>query len=217
HLLAAFPEEDLMDRAIVQSAPLGIMRGRRRMTETMIELAESIDPAAPLEELAPLEATITETIASAPARYGMRVGMPCGVQYGRRPLPAEEEMRDAWLAAAGIPLLVGTTATEATLFTEPVAPARALRRLPLLGLPLHDAVVAAITRAVFDDGADTLARLWAAGGGPVRRYTVTWSAAGNPMSSPHGLDVALLFAREGNWRQVAAFTGTTWEDIRAAG
>src|SRR5699024_2366979 len=109
------------------------------------------------------------------------------------------------------------TAAEVTLFTEPMAVMRAMRRLPIVGVRLHDALVRRLTRAIFDDGADALARRWVAGGGTASRYRMTWSAAGNPIGSPHGLDVALLFAREDNWQHVVALQGSTWADVHAAG
>src|SRR5699024_11385703 len=37
------------------------------------------------------------------------------------------------------------------------------------------------------------------------------------IGSPHGLDVALLFAREDNWQHVVALQGSTWADVHAAG
>lgn len=217
HLLLAFPTERLMDRAVIQSAPLGIMRGRGAMTGAMNALADTATPDAPLQDLGDLQDAITAKVAGSSLRYGLRTGMPWGVQYGAPPLPSEEEVLDAWQGAAGIPLLIGTTATEVSLFTEPMAVMRGLRRLPLLGGRLHDALVRRLTRAIFDDGADELARRWAAGGGPTTRFRVTWAAAGNPIASPHGLDVALLFAREENWQQVTAFQGSTWADVSAAG
>lgn len=217
HLLIAFPHERLMDRAIIQSAPLGIMRGRGPMTTAMNALADTAAPDAPLEDIGNLQDAITAKVAGNSLRYGLRTGMPWGVQYGAPPLPCEERLLEAWQEAAGIPLLIGTTATEVTLFTEPMASMRGLRRLPLLGTRLHDALVRRLTRAIFDDGADALARRWAAGGGPVARYRMTWAAAGNPIGSPHGLDVALLFAREDNWNEVVALRGSTWADVHAAG
>lgn len=217
HLLLAFPAARLMDRAIIQSAPLGIMRGRGPMTTAMNALADTAAPDAPLRDIGDLQGAITAKVAGNSLRYGLRTGMPWGVQYGAPPLPPEEEVLDAWQDAAGVPLLIGTTATEVSLFTEPMAAMRRLRKLPLLGDRAHDALVRRLTRSVFDDGADELARRWAAGGGEATRFRVTWAAAGNPIASPHGLDVALLFAREENWQQVTAFQGSTWADVSAAG
>lgn len=217
HLLLAFPDERLMDRAIIQSAPLGIMRGRGPMTAAMNALADTAAPDATLADLGHLQEVITAKVAGNSLRYGLRTGMPWGVQYAAPPLPPEEQVLDSWQDAAGIPLLIGTTAAEVTLFTEPMAVMRAMRRLPIVGVRLHDALVRRLTRAIFDDGADALARRWVAGGGTVSRYRMTWSAAGNPIGSPHGLDVALLFAREDNWQHVVALQGSTWADVHAAG
>lgn len=217
HLLLAFPDERLMDRAIIQSAPLGIMRGRGPMTTAMNALADTAAPDAPLEDIGNLQDAITAKVTGNSLRYGLRTGMPWGVQYGAPPLPPESQLLKAWQDAAGIPLLIGTTATEVTLFTEPMAMMRRLRRLPGVGVGLHDALIRRLTRAIFDDGADVLARRWAAGGGPATRYRLTWSAVGNPLGSPHGLDVALLFAREENWQHVVALQGSTWADVHAAG
>src|SRR5690625_2787161 len=164
HLLLAFPDERLMDRAIIQSAPLGIMRGRGPMTAAMNALADTAAPDATLADLGHLQEVITAKVAGNSLRYGLRTGMPWGVQYAAPPLPPEEQVLDSWQDAAGIPLLIGTTAAEVTLFTEPMAVMRAMRRLPIVGVRLHDALVRRLTRAIFDDGADALARRWVAGG-----------------------------------------------------
>src|SRR5690625_7334249 len=71
-----------MDRAIIQSAPLGIMRGRGPMTAAMNALADTAAPDATLADLGHLQEVITAKVAGNSLRYGLRTGMPWG-EIGR--------------------------------------------------------------------------------------------------------------------------------------
>src|SRR5699024_7486884 len=138
-------------------------------------------PDATLADLGHLQAVITAKVAGNSLRYGLRTGMPWGVQYAAPPLPPEEQVLDSSQDAAGIPLLIGTTAADVTLSIEPTAAMPAMRRLQIVGVRLHAAPVRPFTRLIFDDWADALDRRWVAGGGTVSRYRMTWSAARNPI------------------------------------
>ena len=115
HLMASANGEHLFRRAIIQSAPLGIRTGRQRMTAAMTRGARNLAAEMSAAEIL----THQQRVLRASARFGLRGGMPFGIQYGRAPLPPEDQVESALDMAADIPVLIGTNADETSFFTSP--------------------------------------------------------------------------------------------------
>ncbi|WP_333782872.1 carboxylesterase family protein [Arthrobacter sp. H14] len=213
HLLAAAKGERLFHKAIVQSAPLGIARGRQRMTAAMLRATQDLDPALPAAAVLELE----RNVIRAGARHGLRSTMPFGIQYGHPPLPDEAEVEAAWDAAVDVPLLIGTTANETRFFVPAVPLLHAVSRVPLVGKALIAAMTGILSRIVYGAGADRFAGRHARGGGSAHRYTITWSAPGNRFGSPHTIDLPLLLGDEDVWRDAPLLGGATWKQVDEAG
>lgn len=213
-LLAATADEPaLFDRAIIQSAPFGLMRNRSAMTASMRRKAHTLTADAPLDNVLHMQRAIRPSAL----RFGLRVGMAFGVENGVYPAPPEKALTAAWDAQAHIPVLVGTTATEATYFLHAVPPFRALEKIPVIGPWLTRRLTQALTRRIYSDGADDFAALHARNGERATRYTVTWSAPRNPLRSPHIIDLPLLLGTEESWSGAGLTHGANWEDIDRAG
>ena len=142
--------------------------------------------------------------------------MPFGIQYGRAPLPPEDQVESALDMAADIPVLIGTNTDETSFFTSTVPPIAALSRWPLVGQALAQAIIRRTTAAVYGAATDQFARRHAQAGGTAHRYLLTWSAAGNRFGSTHGIDVALLFGTEEFWSDAAMLAGASWDEIEQA-
>ncbi|MFJ3667158.1 carboxylesterase family protein [Streptomyces sp. NPDC090106] len=213
--LMATPEaESLFTRAIVQSAPLGIMRGRARLNRALSRRADVIRDATPIEEVAEVQADVVR----AGARFGLKGAMPIAPQYGHAPLPAEREL-DAALrrAAPRIDVLIGTTSEEARLFLPMLpVPARWFRT-PFVGRVLERGVVAFCTWVVYARGARRFARRHRRAGGRVTRYVLSWSAPGNPVGAGHTIDLPLLLGDGTVWAKAALIDGASWDDVHADG
>ena len=210
HLLASDGTRGLFRRAVVQSAPLGIRRRRRRMSAALVRAVGELSPHAPAEEL--LEAQARAQTAA--RRFGLRAGMPFGTQYGHAPLPGEREVEARWREVApAVDVLVGTTAHEGSLFVDAVP----LLRLPVVGPPLHRAAVAVSTHLVFRRGARHLATLLARAGGRVHEYEVVWSPRGSRLGATHGVELPLLFESRTGWRDAAVLGEATEEEVHRAG
>lgn len=81
----AFPLVSM--RAIIQSAPLGISRGRAKMYAKMGQQVPTVNDDAPLEEILRLQTQIAESVRG----FGLKAAMPFGTQYGYYPLPSEAQ------------------------------------------------------------------------------------------------------------------------------
>lgn len=216
HLLAAFPNEPLMDRAILQSAPLGSRRSRDRLLPIVAKAISTVDDASTLDEILAVEEPILRS--GLKPRAGTAGTMPFGVQYGHDPLPLEAEVEDAWRhVAPRVPILVTTMSHEFRLFTRGMplvervgrqgkASEAALMRLEEWG-----------DRAVFTRGADELVELWRNAGGEALRCEIPWHAPGNPYGSAHGLDVLIQFGTRDIWEQARLVCGSRWENYVHAG
>jgi len=211
HLMAVPEAPDLFSRAIVQSAPLGISRGRARMNDAMARAAAGVSARTPVDDVVAAE----ERVAQVARAYGLRAAMPFGTQYGHDPLPPEDEIEAAWDAVAPrVALLVGSTAEEARLFVPRLPAVRRLAGLPVVGPWARRALVSLVTAKVYGRPARRLAARHAAAGGSAHRYVVTWAAPGNPWGAAHTVDLPLLFGDEKAWATAALTDGAAWDDLQ---
>jgi para-nitrobenzyl esterase len=214
HLMTLPEAPWLFTRAIVQSAPLGIARGRARMSEEMGRVATAVTPTMDASEVVALQ----ERVAAPAKRYGLLAGMPFGTQYGHDPLPPEPLVEAAWRAVApSIEVLVGNTAEEARLFVARVPAVKRVAALPVVGGAVQRMLVALVTRIVYGRPAALFARRHARAGGVAHRYVISWAAPGNPYGACHTIDLPLLFGTWDTWSRAALVAGATPASLAAAG
>lgn len=210
HLMVA-DGGSLMRRAIVMSAPLGLMPGRAKMYAAMADKVDGLGVDATVEDLL----ACTNALQRMSIRYGLRAGMPVGPQYGVHPLPAEEDLDDAWSQAARkVDLLIGHTAREAALFVP-----------PRLGrVPLHPAVREPLVRRlgtwIYDEPARRFARRHAEAGGKVATYLLPATNLDHPRSGllagAHTTDLPYVFPSPA-WEAIVAAFGPAWRVTPEAG
>ncbi|MBC9955679.1 carboxylesterase family protein [Yimella sp. cx-51] len=201
NLMIAEGAHGLMRRAIVMSAPLGLMPGRDRMYSAMAQQLTDLDSDAAVDEI--LERT--KALERMSIRYGLRAGMPFGPQFGLDPLPPEDSLDDAWSAVApNIDLLIGWTHREAALFVP-----GPLGRVDLRPR-VREALVGRLTRRIYSDPAARFAQRHAEAGGRGGTYVVT-SGRGldHPLVGSHTTDLPLLFPGPA-WDAIAGVSGVAW-------
>ena len=214
HLMITPRASQLFRRAIMQSPPLGISRGRSEMTAAMAAAGTSISAEAPIKEVL----RIQEAARAAAAPFGLRGLMPFGTQYGSWPLPEEAQIDEAWKSVAPeIDVIVTHTAQEARLFIPVARPVQRIRALPVLGPPAMTLLSALATRLVYSNGIRAFARRHRRAGGRAHYFIFTWAARGNNFGSAHAVDVALLFGTRKNTRGLGLLEGASWEEIEQAG
>lgn len=204
HLMIAEGTEGLFQRAIIQSAPLGISRGRAKMYAKMGLQAARINDDAPLDEVLRLQNQIAESVRG----FGLKAAMPFGTQYGHYPLPSEAEIDAAWRrAATKIDLFMGYTAEENALFVVISPRLMRLRNTPLVGEALCRAMVAVTTRKVYIRDAHTFARRHAQAGGCAYLYRLDWCKGRYPFGAAHTIDLPLLLGEPASWHQADLVKG----------
>lgn len=214
HLMATPEAPSLFQRAIIQSAPLGITRGRHKMSRDMGIAAEVVTGDTPMLDVVAIE----DRVSQVARKYGLMAAMPFGTQYGHAPLPPESEIEAAWNATApGIEVLIGHTSDEARLFMPRTRLIRVLRRVPVLGNATVKAINWVVTEAVYGRAARKFARRHVRAGGKAYSYLISWGAPGNFYRAAHTVDLPLLFGNRETWAAAGLLTGATWEEIDAVG
>jgi len=214
HLMIGSGGERLFRRAILQSPPLGLSRGRRRMTAAMVLAAGELSAQSTTQEVLDAE----RRAAAAAARFGLKSGMPFGTEYGRAPLPAEADIDAAWSSVApDFDVLIGHTAEESEFFAGEIPVVTRVRALPLVGRRATRAISSAVTAAVYGRAADGFAERHARAGGRAYRYTIDWSVPGNPLGSAHTIDLPLLLGDRHSWAKAAIVAGADWDRVERDG
>jgi para-nitrobenzyl esterase len=214
HLMAVPEAPALFRRAIIQSAPLGIARGRTRMNRTMGIAAESVTEQTPAMEVVEREAHVAQVAR----KFGLLAAMPFGTQYGHHPLPAEKDIEAAWnRAAPHIEVLIGHTSEEARLFLPRSPLLMRLRSLPGVGPGAVRAVDWVVTQAVYGRATRRFARRHARAGGRVHRYVLDWHAPGNIFGAAHTIDLPLLLGTRDTWDGVGLIAGAGWAQVDMTG
>ncbi|PRZ17458.1 carboxylesterase family protein [Nesterenkonia sandarakina] len=214
HLMATSDAPRLFRRAIMQSPPLGISRGRAKMTAAMAAAGPELPADASVKQVLRLQ----EAARAAAAPFGMPGLMPFGTQYGASPLPEESQVDEAWTAVAPrINIMITHTAEEARLFIPVAHPVKRLRELPVIGPPAMTVLSRLGTRLIYVTGIRTFLRRHRRAGGRGHYFIVDWAAPGNFFRSAHGIDVALLFGTRSNTAGLELLKGASWEELNQAG
>lgn len=211
HLMIAKGAEGLFHRAIIQSPPIGVMPDRSGMAAEMMQAAEVVTAEADVDDVVAAQPGVEPPFA----RYGLRAGMPFGVQYGHDPLPEESELDTAWSAAAGrIEVLIGSTDREAAFFVAKVAGDRMTRRW---AAPFVRRLVHRLTDDIYGRGVLAFADRHHRAGGTGQRYLLRWGVPGNPFAGAHTSELPLLFGHPETWHDAELVAGVDPEDLRRSG
>ncbi|WP_018918663.1 carboxylesterase family protein [Vreelandella zhanjiangensis] len=197
HLMIAEGTEGLFQRVIIQSAPLGISRGRAKMNAKMSQKAATVKDDAPLDEVLRAQ----PHVAKAARGFGLKSSMPFGNQYGHYPLPAESQADAAWRRVAPkFDVFIGHTFEETAMFLVMSPGLMRLRQLPLVGETITKAMVAATTRKVYKRDALKFARRHAKAGGNAYIYRLDWGKGRYPFGAAHTLELPLLLGDPASWQ-----------------
>lgn len=211
HLMIAKGAEGLFHRAIIQSPPIGVMPGRSEMAARMMQAAEAVTAEAHIDEVLAAQPGVEPPFA----KYGLRAGMPFGVQYGHDPLPAEADLDAAWSEAAGrVEVLIGSTDREAAFFVAKAAGGLMSWRW---AAPFVRRLVTRLTDRIYGRGVLAFADRHHHAGGRGQRYLIRWGAPGNPLAGAHTVELPLLFGHPETWAGAEIVDGADARDLDRSG
>ena len=191
--LLMVPEiQGMIRRAIPQSAPLGIVHGRRRAWNAITPGPEKTGRMrqATTTELAEAESVINRKAAF----HGRAALMPFSPRYGQRPLPPEKLLKKRWKELAGkVDVLMGTTAREAALFTGRVPLLKVLAGFRRGRQGVVEPIVRAVTQFVYAADNAIWAQRLANAGGRAGLYRFVFGKPDAALSCCHIAELPLLF------------------------
>ncbi|WP_051688015.1 carboxylesterase family protein [Curtobacterium sp. S6] len=191
--LLLVPEiKGLIRRAIPQSAPLGIVHGRRRAWKAVTPGPEK---TGRMRQATPTELAAAESVINRKAALHLRASlMPFSPQYGARPLPEERDLKTAWKNVGGnVEVLMGTTARESALFTGRVNLLEKLagRRWGRRGVV--EPLIRLTTQLIYAADNAIWAQRLANAGGKVGLYRFVYGRPDDALSCCHVAELPLLF------------------------
>jgi para-nitrobenzyl esterase len=200
YLMVADGAENLFRRAILQSPPLGIQRGRAAMSQAMGSAARAAlgpDPQhASIEEM-----LAAQTVAAEAARtFSMAAQMPFGPQTGHHPLPAETDIdQRRRQAAPRLPLMIGSNKDDALPFLALNPRLGPLLNTPGAGQFLRHTLGPIATGRLFRRPALALARQHRRAGGHALTYQFDWRPTDGPYGACHCVELPFLTGSENSW------------------
>ncbi|GAA1461443.1 carboxylesterase family protein [Williamsia maris] len=206
--------DGLYQRAIVQSAPLGMRMGRAEMVGALrARLGELLgDPStATTDEILAAQRELAVLATS----YKSVGALPFGTRMGIAPLPSQESAV-ARLAdvARRCELLVGHTAQDASPYVLGDPRAEGLTRAGFPGRALYRLIVRRVTHAVFGRSAQGLAAQWTDAGGAAAQYVFGWAPRTGLLGACHSIELPFLFS--GSWSDAMMLGGQEPEPQLAA-
>ncbi len=211
HLMISEGAAGLFRRAIIQSPPLGITRGRSGMAAAMSGRLGELPASLTNEEMVHQQKRLVRGLG----RFGWVAAMPFGIQYGHDPVPAESNLDDAWRRAApGVDVLIGSNNRETALFAE-LTPLFSRLKGTRVGRRLYEDAVARTTRQIYDDAIDSFVDRHRSAGGHAERYLIDWGA-GPRFQGVHVIELALLFPTHA-WEVGELLEGVALEEVRREG
>ncbi|WP_421084167.1 carboxylesterase family protein [Rothia nasimurium] len=184
------PSEDMLfHRAIIQSAPLKLAYGKKKLSQHVLARTADLDLQAPASIWAKASGRF---LLANPIKFGWAALMPLGCQFGYDPLPAvQDETARLGEVASRVPVLVGYLPREVAgllpaLSAWLAAPAR--RYL--------DPAVSWLSERIYGQPAREFVACYRAAGGSATCYQIETGEDGHYRESAHSTDLGLFFGAE---------------------
>lgn len=207
HLILVDDMENLVRNVIIQSAPLGIRKNRQKMTQKMVSIVRELSTDAPLSDVLATQENINRSMR----KFGLKGGMPFGVQYGYFPLPKEIDVENVWRKKANqFNILIGYTDEETSLFAPFIPPLVWLRKSSKIGISIVKFFIKKTTDTIYRKSAQLFAKEMATNDGNVFLYNISWGTK-NEFGATHTIDIPLLFGDEQTWKSAKLLEGIDWD------
>ncbi|MBA8989362.1 para-nitrobenzyl esterase [Curtobacterium pusillum] len=214
HLMISEGASGLFRRAIIQSAPLGLSRGRARMNRAMLRAVGAVHPDTPLDDL--LERQALGTRAAAP--FGLPGGMPYGTQYGYAPLPAERDLDREWgRVARDVDVLIGSGADETGMYVPLIPGLRSVARFRAVRPLLRWLLVRPLSEVIYGRDVRRFTTRHRAAGGRATSYRLHRGVTTKPTGAVHMSDLPLLLGGRAAWAGTRFVRERDWPEVERRG
>ncbi|TZG00141.1 carboxylesterase/lipase family protein (plasmid) [Chryseobacterium panacisoli] len=213
HLMISEGVENLFQRVIIQSAPLGLRHKRQKMSAEFLKKTEALkDETDVLKMVEDYKIVVPSVI-----KYGLKAAMPFGTQYGYFPLCKEDESVEMWKKnAQKFDVLIGLNNDETAFYLKT---SEALNKYfgKGLGLKLMDKTVEKTTALIYGNPAKQFAQNLAEAGGNVYLFRIHSKLKDNHIGASHCIDLPLIFGNESAWKSSELLKDIPWSRIHENG
>lgn len=210
HLMISEGVDNLFQRAIIHSAPLGFRLKRSKMSLDFFKKTELLK-----DEVDALK--MTESYAEfLPSfmKYGLKTSMPFCTQYGYPPLCKEEESLPKWKEnAKKYDVLIGLNNDETAFYVKTAKEG--------LYTYLHEKILNKIVRktteSIYEKPTDIFAQNYKEGGGNIYQFKIHSKLKNNYIGASHCVDLPLIFENESAWKNSGLLKDIPWNHIQENG
>ncbi|WP_035744147.1 carboxylesterase family protein, partial [Haematomicrobium sanguinis] len=222
HLLTLPEAAPLFRRAIVQSAPLGLRRGRAQIAEAMTAAFVADLGSTDARTASPQRLIQAQEVAgNAAGKFGLAAGMPFSVVPGKNGVSDEATAARAMTALGNTKdVLIGYTHDDILPFILGTPTIELWHQNPLakhMVYPLARAINPGMNRIVFAGPAMQLADQLTRGGSRVYSYRFDWRSPESEYRACHTIELPFLLGDRDAWQRAPMLQGASWADIAAKG
>ncbi|MDR2237921.1 MAG: carboxylesterase family protein [Chryseobacterium sp.] len=213
HLMIAEGVDNLFQRVIIQSAPLGLRHKRQKMSAEFLKKTEFLKDETDIFKMMDEYGKYVPSVM----KYGLKAAMPFGTQYGFPPLCNENEAGKKWKAnAKKYDVLIGLNNDETAFYLKT---SEAFNKYfgKGLGLKIMDQTVRKTTEFIYGKPAELFAERYAKAGGNVYLFRIHSKLNDNPIGAAHCIDLPLIFGNKEAWEAAELLKNVSWEYIHENG
>jgi Carboxylesterase type B len=191
-LIATCKDRPLFQKAILQSAPLGITIDRKRASKVCSDFLKTL--GKPLES-----ATYEEILTAQEAVKGPKTSM------NYMPMVEDFTHIPEAVKASRIKIVIGYTAHDASPFLDGVFG-------KFLGSPLGRLATSIVTTRVFSKPSELYIRKLQEAGIDVTRYFISWYPKSNPLGACHCMELPFILGEYDDWADSKMLKGMTIDE-----
>ncbi|ANF51233.1 para-nitrobenzyl esterase [Chryseobacterium glaciei] len=213
HLMISDGVENLFQRVIIQSAPLGLRNHRQKMLTEFLEKTERFTADTDLLEIVENYKNFVPSFF----KYGLKAAMPFGAQYGFPPLCNEEESMEKWKESARkYDVLIGLNDDETSFYIKASDSMNKYLNQGF-GKKILNKAIRATTEIIYGKPAQTFAENYAEAGGNIYLFRIHSKLINNFFGAAHAFDLPLLFGNENAWKSSGLLKDVPWKYIHENG
>lgn len=209
HLMISEGTENLFQRVIIHSAPLGLRKNRQKMLAEFFRKTENYTAKTKLSEIIDNYSNFSPSFS----KYGLKAAMRFGTQYGFSPLPEESDAEDQWKKSAKmIDVLIGINDEETAFYLK--ASEKLNRFLPKR---IMNKAIRVTTETIYGRPAKAFAENLAQAGGNVYLFRLYSRFSDHPFGAAHAIDLPFVFGNRSAWENTGILKNMSWEYIHENG
>nr|WP_241775152.1 carboxylesterase family protein [Chryseobacterium sp. ERMR1:04] len=213
HLMISDGVENLFQRVIIQSAPLGLRNNRQKMLTEFLAKTEQFTAETDLLEIVENYKNFVPSFF----KYGLKAAMPFGAQYGFPPLCSEEESIEKWKQSAKkYDVLIGLNEDETSFYIKASDSMNKYLNLGF-GKKIISKTIRATTEIIYGKPTQSFAENFAEAGGNIYLFRIHSRLINNFFGAAHAFDLPLLFGNENAWKSSGLLKDVLWKYIHENG